>query len=154
MLSTIKLYLMGAAAVAILSFLTWGALHERAVEHTKDVAVATKAVAKVEKQDGGIVATATSEIQHEQVIYKQAVSVPPVGDIGVVCESSGGNAVPGPASGNTSGHPGADGGAGNLYDPSGGLLTVGHKYDAWIRELQAENATLRQELASAQKVHR
>jgi hypothetical protein len=154
MFSTIKLYLMGAAAAAILSFLTWGALHERAVEHKKDVAVAVKEVAKVEKQDVAITAAANTEIQHDTLIYKQIVSAPVVGDIGLVCESPGGHAVPGSPGGDSSGHPATDSGAGNLYDPSGGLLTVGRKYDAWVRDLQAEIATLRKELADAQKAHR
>lgn len=116
--------------------------------------MAVKAVAKVEKQDTKIEASASSEIQHETLIFKQAVAMPPVGDLGLMCESPGGNAVPSTPNGNGAGHPAANSGAGSVYDPSGGLLTIGRKYDAWVRDLQAENATLRQELADAQKAHR
>jgi hypothetical protein len=154
LISPIKGYLAVAVVVAAVSFFGYWSLHERSVEHQKDVAVAVKEVAKVEQADTVIAGTATTEIQHDVVVYKQAVSVPAVGDIGVMCGAPGGNALPGAAPGNGTGHPATDSGKGDLYDPSGDLLTIGVKYDAWIRELQSENAALRQELADAHKGHR
>jgi hypothetical protein len=152
-ISPIRAYLVGAAAVALAGGFLWYTIHERNIEHAKDVAVAAKVVAKVTKKDKATEDAANTEIQHDVVIFKQAISVPAVGDIGVVCEPARNNPVPGAAAGNGAGQPAANGGAGNLYDPSGGLLTIGRRYDAWIRELQAENAALRKELVDANKTH-
>jgi hypothetical protein len=150
---SIRAYLYAGIVVILLAFLTWGALHERSVEHAKDVAVATKAVAKVEKKDAVIEATATTEIKHEILVYKQAVSLPPVGDIGVVCHAAGGDAVPASASSDGSGHDQGGPRAGDVFDPSGDLLTKSRSYGAIIRALQAENAALRAEMDAAARAH-
>jgi hypothetical protein len=152
-LSTIKLYLYAALAALLLSGFGWYTYHERAVEHAKDVAVATKAVAKVEKQDVAIAATATTEIQHDTIIYKQAVSVPAVGDIGVVCSAPRGDAVPGAAVGGPVPDAAAVGGVGPTFDPSGQILTIGRDADAKIVALQNIIRELQAEMAAAAKAH-
>lgn len=151
LISPIKGYLVAGVAVLAISLFTYWSLHERSVEHAKDVAVATKEVAKVEKKDAAITATATAEVQHDQIVFKQVVAMPDVGDIGVVCKSAGGDTVPSAAAGNDGGHPATDSGAGVVFDPSGSILTVGRKYDAWVRSLQSENAALRKELEAAHR---
>lgn len=151
---SIKTYLYAALTVLLLSGFIYWSVHERSVEHKKDVAAATQAVARVEKSDAVIETKASTEVQNETLIYKQAVSLPAVGDIGVVCHDTGGDAVPGsvpPAAGGdrTSGHLQAD-----VFDPSGELLTLARSKDAVIRDLQAEVATMRAEMAAAAKAHR
>lgn len=138
----------------ILGLLTWGAIHERAVEHAKDTHTATVEVAKVKKEDAVIVATSTGEIQHDIVIFKQAVSIPAVPDIGVVCHVAGSVPVPAPASGNSI-SPAAPGQPipGDVFDPSGDLLTISRSSQARIRELLAENQALRTQMLAANKAH-
>jgi len=145
---------MAAAAVALLSCLAWFGIHERSVEHKKDVAVATAAVARVTKADAAIETKANTEIQHDQVIYKQVISLPPVGDLGIVCSSPGGDAVPSTTSGTTSGDGDAARAGGSSFDPSGEALTVGRNADAEIIALQHIIVDLRNEMAAAHEVHR
>lgn len=151
---SLKTYLYAGILALILGLLTWGAIHERSVQHVKDVAVSTKAVATVEKKDAAIAATATTEIQHETLIYKQAIGLPPVDDLGIVCHDTGGDAVPAGSGGDGSGHSAGGPGAGDVFDPSGDLLTKSRSYGAIIRALQAENATLRAEMDAAAKAHK
>lgn len=150
----LKTYLIAAAAIALLSWLGWFALHERGVQHAKDVAVATKAVARVTKVDAVIEAKANTEIQHDQIIYKQIVALPPIGDLGVVCSAPSSDTVSGSASSDGSGQREATGLQGELFDPSRDILTRSRDSDALVANLQAEIATLRAEMAAAHESHR
>lgn len=153
LLTPYKGYVAAAGLALAVSAFGWYTYHERAVEHAKDVAVATHEVAKVDQQDKTIAATATTEIQHDQVILKQIVSLPPVGDLGELCEPAGSRAVPGAASGDGSRHAAAVSVPADVFDPSGDLLTLARSEDALVRDLQAENAALRAEMIAAQKAH-
>lgn len=150
----LKTYLIAAAAVAALSWLGWFALHERKIEHAKDVAVATAAVARVTKADVVIEAKANTEIQHEQIIYKQIVALPPVGDLGIVCGAPRSDTVPSPATSDGSGQRTPAGLQGELFDPSRDILTRSRDSDALVADLQSEIATLRAEMAAAHEAHR
>lgn len=150
----LKTYLIAAAAIALASWLAWFAMHERNVEHKKDVAVATAAVARVTKADAVIETKTNTEIQHDQVIYKQIVALPPVGDLGIVCSAPGGNTVPSAPGGDGGGQREAGGLHGELFDPSRDILTRSRDSDALVADLQAEVATLRAEMQAAHEVHR
>lgn len=151
---SLKTYLYAALAALLLSSFGWYTYHERSVEHAKDVAVAKQAVAVVEKKDAVIENTAETAVNSASQIYEKVVAIPSVGDIGVVCSAPRRDPVPGPAAGNSGGQ--AD--AGRLpevvFDPSGDLLTLARSSDALVRDLQAENAALRAEMAAAAKAHR
>lgn len=149
-----RAYLIAGALVLVMVGIGRFAAHERSVEHAKDVAVATQAVARVEKQDAKIESTANARIQHDQLIYKQIISMPPVGDLGIVCSSPGGDTVSGAAGRDGSGQGPGGPREGYVFDPSGDLLTKSRSYGAIIRALQSENATLRAEMLAANKVHR
>jgi hypothetical protein len=149
--SPIKSYLLAGAGIALISGAGYFAYHERHVEHAKDVAAETKEVAKVQKQDTVITQAAAKDISQDEAQYNQTVSAPAHADIGVVCHDTRPDPLPAPAAAHGAGHAPPDSGAGDTFDPSGPLLDVGRKYDAWVIELQQENATLRQELEKASK---
>jgi hypothetical protein len=77
--------------------------------------------------------TAQNTETQNALIYKQAVAIPPIGDIGLVCQHTGGSKVP-PSSPTTASGPGqtVDSGVGPSYDPSGAILTRGREADAEI----------------------
>lgn len=155
LISPYKGYLYGALAVLVVGCVVAFAVHERGIQHTKDTHAVTVQIAKVEKKDQVISATATQEIQHENLIYKQVVSLPAVGDIGVVCRNNAVRpAVPSATSADGTGYPASDSGAGDLYDPSGDLLTIGRSKDALVRDLQAEVASLRKAMTAAHEAHK
>lgn len=136
----------------MLSLLLWGALHERAVEHAKDTAAAKQEVVKITKDNVAITADSTVEVHNDVLIFKQAVSLPPVGDIGVVCHAASRNPMPS-ATGNhgISTRPG-DGQSvpDDVFDPSGDLLTKSRSGEARIRELRAEILSLRSAMVKAE----
>jgi hypothetical protein len=152
-ISPIRGYLIAGALVAAIGAFTYWSLHERHVEHVKDVAVATKEVQKVNKADVVIEGNADKAVAAEETKHAQDATAPPVSDIGLVCHDAGPNSVPGVPASNGTGNHAADSGEGTVFDPSGPVLTVGRKYDQWVRELQADNAALRKELDEAHKVH-
>jgi hypothetical protein len=152
-ISPVKGYLLAGAAVVLLSAFGWYTYHERHVEHVKDVAAATKEVAKVTKADVVIKGTADTTVAAQETKHEKDATAPSEPNLGIVCHDSSPNPVPGTAASNGPGNHAADSGASDLFDPSGSLLAVGRNYDAWVRELQADNAALRKELAQAHAVH-
>lgn len=154
LLAPYRAYLIAGLLVLALVGVGRFAAHERSVEHAKDVAVATKAVAKVEKQDAIITSDASTRVQHDQLIYKQVVSMPAVGDLGVVCRASGGDTMPGAAGSADGGDRSNTRSVGSAFDPTGEALTVGRDADAKIMALQHIIADLRTEMEAARKAHR
>jgi hypothetical protein len=154
-INPIRAYLYVALLVGAVGLFGWYTLHERDIEHAKDVAVAAKAVAKVTKKDKTTEVEANAEVQNDIVIFKQAVAAPPPGDIGLVCESSGSHPVPITPLPDGIGPPPPSGQPipANVFDPSGDLLAVARSSQARIRELLAENASLRAEMTAAAKAH-
>lgn len=146
----IWLYL-GLAAVFAGAF-GWYTVHERHIEHVKDIAAATAVVNK----DNAIVAAddasaKTSEAQNV-LIYKQAVSIPAVADIGIVCQRAPGS-IPLPAADSVTsaaaGNATADGGKGPSFDPTGAALTRARNADAQIVYLQRRVAELEKQMNEA-----
>ena len=144
-----KYVLIGLALAAFLGLYT---LHERNIQHAKDVAAAAKIVAK----DNSIVVADTAAAQATEtqnaLIFKQAVAIPPVGDLGIVCKRAPrsvplppAGAVPAPRAGE---HP-LDSGEGPAFDPSGGVLTRAALADAEIAYLQARVHELEKQMNDA-----
>ncbi len=144
-----KYVLIGLALIGLIS---WYTVHERNVEHAKDISAAAKVVAKDNKIVAAGTATAQATETQNALIFKQAVAIPPVGDLGIVCQRparsvslSPPSPRPAPGAGE---HP-ADGGEGPAFDPSGALLTRAREADAEIAYLQGRVHELEAQMAAA-----
>ena len=124
----------GILASLLLAF----GIHYRNLEHEVKQAkvVAAAATADVKKVDAAAQTTETQSV----LIYKQAVQIPAVGDIGVECvrkqPSSGALPAANAQSGTPVGEPTTNSGVGPEYDPSGAALTRAAKANAQIAYLQ------------------
>lgn len=142
------------AIILVLSIAFGGyTLHERNVQHAKDVAAAAKVVAK----DNALVAAddshaLTTETQNA-LIYKQVVSIPAVADIGLVCQHAAPRSVSLPAADAVAttavGNDTAVSRVGPAFDPTGAALTRGHDADAEIAYLQRRVAELEKQMNDA-----
>ena len=149
-----RVWLVGGAFAALMLVIGWYTLHERHVEHAKDVAAA----AVVVKKDNAIVAAddthaQTTEIQNATT-YTQAVAAPAVRNLGVVCQrAAAARSVPLPTTGTveTAGARDAapDSGSGPSEDISGAILTRAHDADAQISYLQGRVAELEAQMNGA-----
>ena len=103
-------------------------------EATKVEKVGVAAEVKVAVVD----ATAQSTETQSAIIYKQAVLIPDVGDIGLVCKHTGSSPLPAAVSvpGAPVREPVPDSSVGPTFDPSGPLLTRAAQADAQIAYLQ------------------
>ena len=141
------------AIILVLSLAFGGyTLHERSVQHKKDVAAADAAV----KKDNAIVAADDSRAQATEtqsaIIYKQVVSIPSVDDIGVVCQRAARSVplpAPGPVATAAVGNDAPERGIGPTYDPTGAALTRGKEADAEIAYLQRRVAELEKQMNDA-----
>jgi hypothetical protein len=144
------------AGVVLLCSLLFGGytLHERHVQHAKDIAAAEVVV----KKDNAIVAADDSHAQTTEtqnaLIYKQVVSIPAVADIGVSCvRINSARSVPLPAAdavaATSVGNDPAERGVGPTFDPTGAALTRGHGADAEIGYLQRRIAELEKQMNDA-----
>lgn len=148
-----RIYAYGALALVLSLLLGGYTLHERHVQHAKDVAAA----AKIVKKDNAIVAADNSRAQITEtqnvLIYKQAVSIPAVADIGVVCQRTAARSVPLSATDPIATAPvrddAANRGSGPTYDPTGAALTRGSSADAQIAYLQRRIAELEKQMNDA-----
>jgi hypothetical protein len=144
----------GVYAAIILALLAaFGAytLHERRLGEQKIETADAKVAAAAEKQtQTAQTAAQTTETQSAQV-YKQAVAIPALGDIGVVCRKTGSGQVPPPDSVATTGsrEQPAVGGDGPAFDPSGPLLTRAREADAQIDYLQRRVHELEAEMEAS-----
>ena len=130
----------GILASLLLAF----GIHYRNLEHEVQQArvVATQANKEVKAVD----ATAQQTETQSAIIYKQAVVIPAVGDIGVECvrKQPSSSALPAPDTkpGAVAGNSAANSGAGPPYDPSGAALTRAAKANAQIAYLQRRDHEL------------
>lgn len=123
-----------------------------------------KGEAHVEAQDKKVAIAAQTQVNRvataaqitesqSAIIYKQAVVIPAVGDIGDECvrKPPSGSVVPSarPVAGAAVGNTAADSGAGRSFDPSGALLTRARQADAQITYLQARIRELEAEMNGA-----
>lgn len=139
-LLTIKDYVYGAIIAAILAFLGWFAMHERAVVAAADKAVAQHQLIREEKQSGA----AAVQVVKDEATYTAAVAAPTLPAPRVVCVTAapGPRAVPahaGPASGGDGAVavPTEATGPVHSFDPAPGALQVGRDADAQVALLQA-----------------
>jgi hypothetical protein len=127
-----RFWLYGAIVAGLLGFAYHYKHLETEVHQTKAVAVAAQA--DVKKVDA---VAQTTETQ-SAIIYKQAVLIPAVGDIGLVCKHTGGSALPAPVAvaGTPAGNATPDSTVGPGFDPTGAALTRAKAADAQIAYLQ------------------
>lgn len=150
---TIKAYIEAAAAILLILLFVWWTVHERNQATAAVRAADQRVVLVAQAKDVAIAAAAQASITAGTQIYEKVVALPPVGDLGVVCQSPRTHAVPGPAKPDLAGHNGPDGVQGDVFDPSGDLLTHARSEAALVRGLQAEIAALHTEMAAAHESH-
>jgi hypothetical protein len=132
--------------IAILGGLGW--VYHRGEQHVE--AQDAKLAAIDQKKVTTVETAATSTESQNALIWKQAVSIPPVPDIGIVCHKASGSVLPAADAGKGASTDGdADSGVGPPYDPSGAALTRAHKADAQIKYLQARIRELESEMNGA-----
>ena len=141
-----RVWLYGALAAVLLGL----GIHYKHLENEvhNTAVVAKAAIATVKKDD----ATAQSTEIQSALIFKQAVSIPAVGDIGVECvRHAGGSALPAAnaVTGTSTGKPASDRGAGPAYDPTGAALTRANAADAQIAYLQRRVKELETQMNNA-----
>ena len=137
----------GILASLLLAF----GIHYRNIEHEVKQAkvAAAAATADVKKVDAAAQTTETQSV----LIYKQAVQIPAVGDIGVECvrkqPSSGALPPTNAQSGTPVGEQPPDDRGTIKYDPSGAALTVARNADAQIKYLQSRVKELEAQMKGA-----
>lgn len=145
----IKDYFYGAVILALLALLAYVYRHGEIHIEKLDAKVATAA----EKKSAVSEATADAQESSNAIIYKQAVSVPAVGDLGVECvrHSTSSGVVSAPVAGTAAaaGVATVNAGSGSAYDPSGAILTRARAADAQIAYLQARVRELEAEMNAA-----
>lgn len=142
---SIKDAFYGVVIIALGAFLWHYHSLQNQVDRAKVVAAAAQKVVQVDQ------ATAKTTETQSAIIYKQAVSIPPIGDLGVVCRRASGGQVPpaGPVAAAPTGVGPADSGAGPTFDPTGALLTRAAEADAQIAYLQRRVKELETQMSSA-----
>jgi len=153
MTASIKAYLVGAIVLILLLAFSWYTVHERHAGAAKVTAKVAKAVILAETKVSAGAAHAQIRETQNAIIYERAVSVPPVGDIGVVCQRTAPRTVSLPAA-DTGGEPylgngAVNSGIGPTYNPTGALLTRAHQADAQIAYLQGRIAELEKQMDDA-----
>lgn len=142
---TVKDGIYGIIIAALGVFLWHYHSLQNQVDTAKVVAASAKQVVQVDQS-----AAKTSETQ-SAIIFKQAVSIPAVADLGVVCRRAGGSQVPAadPVAAAPARVQPADSGVGPAYDPSGALLSRAHAADAQIAYLQRRVLELETQMRNA-----
>ena len=117
------------------------------VQAEKQAAAAAQVLVK--KDDAAAQSTETENA----IIYKQAVAIPPVGDLGIECvrHPASGGALPTPDTkpGAAAREQPANSGAGPGYDPSGAALARAAAADAQIKYLQGRVHELETQMKNA-----
>jgi|HubBroStandDraft_1064217.scaffolds.fasta_scaffold179061_2 hypothetical protein len=148
-----RVYEYGAIILALSLAFGGYTLHERNLQHAKDIAAAAKVVTK----DNAIVAADDSHAQTSEtqsaLIFKQVVSIPAVADIGVVCQRTAPGSVSLPKADAVAttavGDNAPERGVGPTFDPTGALLTRAALADAEIGYLQRRVAELEKQMNDA-----
>jgi hypothetical protein len=143
----IKDYIYGAIIAALLVFIGICKHDHTVVKEVKQIGTAAQAVVKTDD------ATAEKTETQSALIYKQAIVIPAVGDVGIECvrEHPGSSALPAPIAGTgaATNQPAADSGSGPQYDPSGAALTRARAADAQIAYLQRRVKELEAQMNAA-----
>jgi hypothetical protein len=149
----VKDWIYGGIIAALLAGFGYYTIHERDVQKAKDFAAAARAVAAANKKVGADNAQAQTTETSNALIYKQAVAIPPVGDLGIMCQHTGSSVSLSKADGvaaTAAGNQSADSGSGPAsFDPSGAILTRARDADAQIAYLQSRVKELEQQMNSA-----
>ena len=129
-----KEWLVAAGFIAILGGLGW--VYHRGEQHVE--AQDAKLAALDQHKIATAEAAANTTESQNALIWKQAVSVPAVSDLGIVCKSASSSVVPqaNKGTGATAGDAANISGEGPTFDPSGALLTRAAQADAQITYLQ------------------
>jgi hypothetical protein len=146
-------YIYAGIIGALLVGFGWYTLHERGVQHDKDVAAQLQEIQVVVKHDVEIEQTADAVVAKAETTHEELTSAPPVANLGLVCRDANPDPVPAAAAGNASGAVQGEPVPGDVFDPSGDLLTQSRLYEATIGELQVTIAALRAEMLAASASH-
>jgi hypothetical protein len=147
-LAPFKDYIYGGVIALLIAGFGWYTLHERSVQHDKDVAAQLQEIQVSARKAVVITQTADAVVAKAEIRYVKVTTAPPVADLGLVCRDSS-SSVPGRTASDQGGTIPGRSVQGDLFDPSGELLTAARLYGATISELQTTNAALRQLIADA-----
>lgn len=148
-LAPFKDYIYGGIIALLLSGFVAYTIHERSVQHEKDVAVQLQEIQVVAKKDVLIEQTADAVVAKAEITHEELTSAPPVANLGLVCRDAGSPTVPDAAADNQGGAVQGKPVPADVFDPSGDLLTNARLYEATIGELQTTIAALRSEMTAA-----
>ena len=129
-----KEWLVIAALLALLAGGGWLYRHGEQHIEAQDAKLAAMDQRKIATAEG----VAQSTESQNAIIWKQAVSIPPVDSIGIVCKSANSSVVSQAhkGTGTAAGDAANVSGEGPTFDPSGALLTRAAQADAQITYLQ------------------
>lgn len=146
-LLSLKEWLVIAALLALFFGGVWLYRHGEHRIEAQDARI-TKAAQETDKR---VAAAAQVTETQSAIIYKQAVAIPAVADIGIVCHAPSRSVVPPavPGAAATTNNATADGGSGPTFDPSGAILTRAAQADAQIEYLQRRIKELETEMNGA-----
>jgi hypothetical protein len=142
-----KVWLWLALLVAGVVYVVHNHHNAEQLASVKQVAIAAQ------NTDKRVAAAAQTTETQSALIYKQVVSIPPVGDIGIECvrhaPSSGKLPAATPVAAAPTGDTTLNSGGGPTFDPSGALLERARKADAQIAYLQRRIQELETEMKNA-----
>jgi hypothetical protein len=144
-----KGYIYGAVIALLISGFVGYTLHERSVQHEKDVNAQLQEIQVVAKKNILIEQTADAVVAKAEATHEELTSAPPVPNLGLVCRDAGSPAVADTTADHASRAVQGEPVSGDVFDPSGDLLTNARLYEATIGELQTTIAALRAEIAAA-----
>lgn len=144
-----KGYIYGGILVLVIGAFGWYTIHERSVQHDKDVAAELQEIHVAARKAVVITQTADATVAKAEIRYVKVTTAPPLADLGLVCHDASVNPVSGSTAGDQGGAVQGQPSAGDLFDPSGDLLTAARLYGATISELQVTIASMRVEMAAA-----
>ena len=144
-----KDYIYGAVIAFLIGGFGWYTLHERGVQHEKDVSAQLQEIQVVAKKNILIEQTADAVVAKAEATHEELTSAPPVHNLGLVCRDASSPAVADATPDHASRAVQREPVSGDVFDPSGDLLTNARLYEATIGELQTTIAALRAEIAAA-----
>ena len=130
-----KDWFYGAIIATAIGGFTWYTIHERDAGEAAVRAADQRTAMVAQAKDLAIEAAANTQSSSTSLIYEKAVAIPAVADLGIVCNSPGGSAMPKAAGDQPKDPDPAVVGSVRSFDPSGDILTLLRNDDAQINAL-------------------
>jgi hypothetical protein len=151
-ITPIKGYLMAGTAALALGAFGWYTVHERNVEHAKDIAAEQRVALVAKAKDAKIEQLEDAALVPIENTYHAKIDAAPVADTGLVCHNPVRPSVVPQAADNRPGAPSVPNSTeGPGFDPSGAISTRGRDADAQIVALQGVVKTLVDAMNAANK---